>query len=109
MPGFFKHETQEERSLVLFSFFTLFGILAGHTLLETARDALFVTRVSPTHLPFVYIAIALIGVLTSRLTGLGSGAARYYTITRSGRSQLKERVSDYDRVATAIARVMGKA
>jgi transcriptional regulator len=35
--------------------------------------------------------------------------ARYYTITRSGRSQLKERVSDYDRVATAIARVMGKA
>ena len=35
--------------------------------------------------------------------------ARYYTITRSGRAQLKERVSDYERVATAIARVMGKA
>jgi transcriptional regulator len=35
--------------------------------------------------------------------------ARYYTITRSGRSQLKARVSDYDRVATAIARVMGRA
>jgi PadR family transcriptional regulator, regulatory protein PadR len=33
--------------------------------------------------------------------------ARYYTITRSGRSRLKERVSDYDRVAAAIARVMG--
>ena len=81
MPGFFQHESKEERSLVLLSFFTLFGILAGHTLLETARDALFVTRVSPTHLPFVYIAIALIGVLTSRLTGLGSGAVRYYTIT----------------------------
>ncbi len=35
--------------------------------------------------------------------------ARYYTITRAGRSQLKERVADYDRVAIAIARVMGKA
>lgn len=35
--------------------------------------------------------------------------ARYYTITRSGRAQLKEKMSDYDRVATAIARVMGRA
>lgn len=35
--------------------------------------------------------------------------ARYYTITRSGRKQLDERVTDYDRVATAIARVLGKA
>ena len=35
--------------------------------------------------------------------------ARYYTITRSGRAQLKEKVADYDRVATAIAKVMGKA
>jgi PadR family transcriptional regulator, regulatory protein PadR len=33
--------------------------------------------------------------------------ARYYTITRSGRAQLKEKISDYDRIATAIARVMG--
>lgn len=81
MPGFFRHETKEERSLVLLSFFTLFGILAGHTLLETARDALFITRVSPTHLPFVYIAIALVGIVTSRLTGFGKGVARYYAIT----------------------------
>jgi PadR family transcriptional regulator PadR len=35
--------------------------------------------------------------------------ARYYTITRSGRAQLKEKVSDYDRMAEAIARVMGTA
>ena len=32
--------------------------------------------------------------------------ARYYTITRSGRKQLEQRVSEYDRVAAAIARVM---
>ena len=35
--------------------------------------------------------------------------ARYYTITRSGRKQLENKESDYDRVATAIARVMGRA
>ena len=35
--------------------------------------------------------------------------ARYYTITRSGRSSSTRRKSDYDRVALAIARVMGRA
>ena len=34
--------------------------------------------------------------------------ARYYTITRSGRKQLETKESDYDRVAGAIARVMGR-
>ena len=32
--------------------------------------------------------------------------ARYYTITKSGRTQLGQRVSEYDRVAQAIQRVM---
>ena len=32
--------------------------------------------------------------------------ARYYTITAAGRRQLGERVSSFDRVLTAIARVM---
>jgi PadR family transcriptional regulator, regulatory protein PadR len=35
--------------------------------------------------------------------------ARYYTITRAGRKQLQTRETDYDRVALAIARIMGKA
>lgn len=35
--------------------------------------------------------------------------ARYYTITKSGRKQLEVKESDYERVALAIARVMGKA
>jgi transcriptional regulator len=35
--------------------------------------------------------------------------ARYYTITKSGRAQLADKVSDYDRVAMAIARVLGRA
>ena len=32
--------------------------------------------------------------------------ARYYTITRAGRKQLKDKVVEYDRMAAAIARVM---
>lgn len=35
--------------------------------------------------------------------------ARYYTLTRLGRRQLADRVTDYDRVALAIARVLGRA
>jgi DNA-binding PadR family transcriptional regulator len=32
--------------------------------------------------------------------------ARYYTITAAGRKQLGEKAAEYERVATAIARVM---
>ena len=35
--------------------------------------------------------------------------ARYYTITRSGRAQLEDKISEYDRIASAIAQVMAKA
>ena len=35
--------------------------------------------------------------------------ARYYTITASGRAQLGEKAAEYDRMALAIARVMGRA
>ena len=35
--------------------------------------------------------------------------ARYYTITASGRKQLGEKVSEYDRVALAISRVLERA
>ncbi len=35
--------------------------------------------------------------------------ARYYTITRSGRAQLREKTSEYARVVLAIARIMKRA
>ncbi len=35
--------------------------------------------------------------------------ARYYTITASGRKQLGEALSGYDRVSLAIAQVLGRA
>jgi len=35
--------------------------------------------------------------------------ARYYTITKSGRAQLEEKVADYERVVQAIMNVMSQA
>jgi ATP/ADP translocase len=62
----------EERTGVAGAFLTLFGILAGYTLLETARDALFLARLPPSQLPWVYLAMAVVAVGLS----LGTGARR---------------------------------
>jgi ATP:ADP antiporter, AAA family len=40
--------------------FTLLGLtIAGHTLVETARDTLFLTRLPPQRLAFVYVSVAV--------------------------------------------------
>jgi ATP:ADP antiporter, AAA family len=52
-----------ERRGAAAAFLTLFGILASHTLLETARDALFLARLPPQQLPWVYLAMAAIAIL----------------------------------------------
>jgi transcriptional regulator len=50
------------------------------------------------------------GWVTARWTESPTGRrARYYTITRSGRKQLAERSAEHERIAFAIARVMGRA
>ena len=43
---------------VVQSFLVLFLLIAAHTTLETARDALFLTRLPPSQLNLVYIALA---------------------------------------------------
>src|SRR5262245_18119248 len=60
-----------ERRLVAGAFLTLLGILSGHTLLETARDALFLARLPASQLPWMYIAIAGGAIALSRLKGGG--------------------------------------
>jgi ATP/ADP translocase len=52
-----------ERRGAAAAFLTLFGILASHTLLETARDALFLARLPPSQLPWVYLAMAAIAIV----------------------------------------------
>src|SRR5450432_984191 len=44
------------------AFLTIFWILAGHTLLETARDALFLARLPPSELPGVYLVMAVVAI-----------------------------------------------
>ncbi len=46
---------------------TLFLLLAGHTILEVARDALFLSQLSADQLPFTYLAIALAAWLAAQL------------------------------------------
>lgn len=52
-----------ERRQVLAPAVLLFGFLVAHSLLETARDALFLTRLGPQHLAWAYLAIAIVALL----------------------------------------------
>lgn len=52
-----------EGTVVIRAFFALFAIIAGHTILETARDALFLERLPASRLALVYLALALIGIV----------------------------------------------
>jgi AAA family ATP:ADP antiporter len=61
---------------VLLAFATLLGILASYALLETARDALFLARLSPGELPWVYIVMAVVAVGLAELPGRGRGLPR---------------------------------
>jgi AAA family ATP:ADP antiporter len=55
----------DERRGAALAFTTLFGLLAAHTLLETARDALFLARLPASQLPWVYLAMAGVAVALS--------------------------------------------
>jgi HEAT repeat protein len=56
----------EEKKGATAAFLTSFGILAAHTILETARDALFLARVPASRLPWVYLMIAGFAVLIAQ-------------------------------------------
>ncbi|MBI3204623.1 MAG: HEAT repeat domain-containing protein [Myxococcales bacterium] len=51
-----------ERGPLLIAASTLFGLVAAHSLLETARDALFLGQLAPTRLPIVYLLVAALGL-----------------------------------------------
>jgi AAA family ATP:ADP antiporter len=56
---------------------TLFGLIAAHTLLETARDALFLEKLPARRLPIVYVILAVLAFVVS------AGTARF--VNRFGR------------------------
>ncbi|MEO8182616.1 MAG: hypothetical protein ABI895_27605 [Deltaproteobacteria bacterium] len=46
---------------------TLFLLIGGHTVLETARDALFLEKLAPSRLTLVYVLVAALALLVSPL------------------------------------------
>ncbi len=60
-----------EGRVVAQAFATLFLIIAGHTTLETARDALFLSKLPPSQLNVVYVVLAAVTFFVS------SGATRF--------------------------------
>jgi len=66
----------------------LFAIMVAHTMLETARDALFLARLGPDDLAWVYLAMAAIALLA------------FVTLRRWGRL----RVTNASSAIAAIAR-----
>ncbi len=57
----------EDRGATLIGFSTLAAIMAGHAMLETARDTLFLTRLPVQSLPFCYLGIAVLAVGAAQL------------------------------------------
>jgi ATP:ADP antiporter, AAA family len=87
-----------ERRDALVAFLTLLGVMTGHSVLETARDTLFLTQLPARQLPWAYIAIAVLTlvatawnrrvlerfsrrlVLASTLVGGGCVTAAFYFV-----------------------------
>ncbi|HET9316408.1 MAG TPA: hypothetical protein VFQ51_12515, partial [Vicinamibacteria bacterium] len=67
----FEDVRPDEKRGVVGAFLVLFGLLAGHTVLETARDALFLSRLPASRLPWVYLAMAAAAVALWRIQGKG--------------------------------------
>lgn len=59
---------------VIAAFATLFGMTAAHTLLETARDSLFLATLPASQLPWAYLAIAAAAAAISRLPAPSRGS-----------------------------------
>ncbi|MBX3232351.1 MAG: hypothetical protein KF837_33805 [Labilithrix sp.] len=57
----------EERRNSFAAFAALLVLTSGHTLLETARDALFLTKLPPAQLPWMYLLIAVLALGAARL------------------------------------------
>jgi AAA family ATP:ADP antiporter len=57
----------DERRNTFASFASLLVLTSGHTLLETARDALFLTKLPASELPWMYLVIAVLALGAARL------------------------------------------
>jgi len=54
---------REDRRNLFVGFFGLLAVMTAHSVMETARDTLFLARLPATHLPRAYLAIAMLAIL----------------------------------------------
>jgi ATP:ADP antiporter, AAA family len=54
------------------AFLTLLSLIASHSLLETARDALFLAKIPASHLPWMFLAIAGLSLALVKLNGVAT-------------------------------------
>lgn len=66
----------------LSAFFALGALLAAHALLETARDALFLASLPAARLPWVYLAIAVFGLVVANFGGRGRISGTHLATTQ---------------------------
>ena len=66
------------------AFLTLFSFMTGHGVLETARDALFLSRLPAARLPWVYLAMAVAGLGAVWLVRRSSRPASRQLVTALG-------------------------
>jgi HEAT repeat protein len=58
---------REDRRNLVVGFVGLLAIMTAHSVMETARDTLFLTSLPATYLPRAYLAIALLAILELRI------------------------------------------
>ena len=63
----FDDVTEQQRHAVFASITTIFTLMAGHLLVETARDAVFLANLPASQLPILYIVIAVLSLMMTRV------------------------------------------
>ncbi len=67
----------DERGATIWATITVFLVLVAHSMLETARDALFLSHLPASHLPWVYLVLAGLALAATRLFS-GSAAPQQH-------------------------------
>lgn len=80
MFRFLAHLPARDRREALWASLALFLVLVAHGILETARDTLFLAHLPSNRLPWVYLSLAGLALLVTRLLALWRGRATLATL-----------------------------
>lgn len=72
---------RQDRKDAIVAFVTLFGAMTGHAVLETARDAVFLSALPASRLPWAYVAIAVLSLAVSGASRALRGRLSRYALS----------------------------